>query len=73
LSSEAPSRGEITSVPTLSPATFMEVSPPSVPFDSGTFGFLYQSWGLVGVWIDHLYSYQYYHVKIDFKLAHFHT
>ncbi len=34
LSSEAPSCGEITSVPTLSTGTFMEVSPPSLHSDS---------------------------------------
>jgi hypothetical protein len=39
LLSEAPSHGEITLVPTLSPGTFKEVSPPSAPSDSGHFGF----------------------------------
>jgi hypothetical protein len=71
-SSEAPSVGKQTSVQTLSPGTFMEVSPPSLHFDSGPLGFSVPTWGLVSVWIDHLHSHQYYHVKIDFQLALFH-
>jgi hypothetical protein len=38
-SSEAPSRGEIISVRTLSPGTFMEVSPPALHSHSGPLGF----------------------------------
>ncbi len=72
LSSEAPSRGEITSVPTISPGTFMEVSLPSSDFDSGLLGFFIPILGSSRYLDWPLHSHQYYNVKIDFQLAHFH-